>query len=276
MTTVTYLRGVGEQLVSANIPLNWIPRLCMSSPIARPASCCRRNLPYPDGLRHAQVGEGVDDGGSNVGFVHLSLETPGEQAVLQLLEPVHHVLGNAAPVVAAIVPPAVESLGSNFLNDGVASMVASPRDRAVAWRNGSTRVPLGNRRMAAVAVVGAIGRDLGDLAFDLVEHAGQDFAVARGGGGHFNADDVLGGFVDCQMDLASGAALAHPVLTHFPFAFAEDLQASRIDHHVCRPLTRPARYLQGLCRFVWKRRRWRGIEGTTMSRADEVRAKPNP
>jgi len=33
---------------------------------------------------------------------------------------------------------------------------------------------------------------------------------------------------------------------------------------------------QGLCRFVWKRRRWRGIEGTPMSRADEVRAKPNP
>jgi hypothetical protein len=32
----------------------------------------------------------------------------------------------------------------------------------------------------------------------------------------------------------------------------------------------------GLCRFVWKRRRRMGIEGTTMSRADEVRAKPNP
>jgi hypothetical protein len=77
-------------------------------------------LPYPDRLRHAQVGEGIDNGRPNVGFVHLSLEAPGEQAVAELLEPVHHVLGDAAPVVAAIVLPAVESLGSNFLKDGVA------------------------------------------------------------------------------------------------------------------------------------------------------------
>lgn len=32
----------------------------------------------------------------------------------------------------------------------------------------------------------------------------------------------------------------------------------------------------GLCRFVWKRRRRMGIEGTTMPRADDVRAKPDP
>lgn len=215
----------------------------MSSPISRPSSCSRRNLPYPDRLRHAQVGEGVDDGRPNVGFVHLSLEASGEQGVPQLLEPVHHVLGNAASVVSAIVLPAVESLGFNFLEDDVASVVASPRDRTVAWRDGGTRVPLGDCRMAAVAVVGTIGRDLGDLAFDLVEQAGQDFAVAPGGGGHFNADDVLGAFVYGQMDLAPGAALADTVLTHLPFAFAENLQASRIDHHVRRPLTRPARYL---------------------------------
>ena len=94
-----------------------------------------------------------------------------------------------------------------------------------------------------MAVVGAIGRDLGDLSFDLIEQAGQDFAVAPGGGGHFNVDDVLGGFVDRQVDLAPSAALADPVLTHLTFAFAENLQARRINHHVCRPLARPARHL---------------------------------
>ena len=122
----------------------------MSFPIFRPSSCNRRNLPDPDRLRHAQVGEGVDNGRAYVSFVHLSLETSGEQAVAELLEPVHHVLGDTAPVVTAIVLPAVESLGSNFLKDGVASVVASPRDRTVAWRDGDTRVPLGDRRLAAV------------------------------------------------------------------------------------------------------------------------------
>lgn len=144
-------------------------------------------MPYPDRLRHAQVGERVDDRRPDVGFVDLPFKGSGVQAVAQLLEPVHHVLGNAAPVVAAIVLPAVEPLGLDFLEDDVAGVVISPRDRTIAWRDGGTRVPLGDRRMAAVAVVGAIGRYLGDLAFDLVEQAGQDFAVAPGGGGHFNA-----------------------------------------------------------------------------------------
>lgn len=74
-------------------------------------------MPYPDRLRHAQVGERVDDRRPDVGFVDLPFKGSGVQAVAQLLEPVHHVLGNAAPVVAAIVLPAVEPLGLDFLDD---------------------------------------------------------------------------------------------------------------------------------------------------------------
>ena len=132
----------------------------------------------------------------------------------------------------------------------IASVVASPRDRTVAWRDGGTRVPLGDRRMAAVAVVGAIGRDLGDLAFDLIEQAGQDFAVAPGGGRHFDADDVLTGLVNRQMDLPPRATLTHPVLTHFLFTFAEDLQSRRIDHHMRWTLPLPTRNLQAR-RDIW-------------------------
>jgi hypothetical protein len=120
-------------------------------------------------------------------------------------------------------------------------MIVSPGNGAFPRGNGGTSAPLGDGRVAAVAVVGAIGRYLVDLAFDLVEQAGQDFAVAPVGGGHFNADDVLGAFVYGQVDLAPRAALAHPVLTHLPFAFAENLQPGRIDHHMRRPLARPAR-----------------------------------
>ena len=92
---------------------------------SRPFSCGRRNFPYPDRLRHAQVGERVDDRRPDVGFVDLPFKGSGVQAVAQLLEPVHHVLGNAAPVVAAIVLPAVEPVGLDFLEDDVAGVVIS-------------------------------------------------------------------------------------------------------------------------------------------------------
>ena len=103
------------------------------------------------------MGEGVDDRRPDVGFVHWSLEGSRVKAVAHLLQAVHHVLGEATPVIAALVLPASKSLGRDVLEDGIARVVVSPRDRTVAWRNGDMRVPLGDRRMATVAVVGAIG-----------------------------------------------------------------------------------------------------------------------
>lgn len=49
--------------------------------------------------------------------------------------------------------------------------------------------------MAAVAVVDAISRRLREIAFDLIEQTGETLAIAPIGGGDFNADEVLGGFV---------------------------------------------------------------------------------
>ena len=89
---------------------------------------------------------------------------------------------------------------------------------------GAPRVPFGDRRLAPPAVAGAIGRYLRDVPLDLIEQAGQDFAVTPGGGGHFDADEILAGLVNRQMDLAPGATLPDPVLAYFPFPFAEDLQ----------------------------------------------------
>jgi hypothetical protein len=198
-------------------------------------------LPYPDRFRHAQVGKGVEDRRPDVGFGDLPLEGPGVQGVAQLLQSVHPVFREAAPVVAALVLPDALSLGVDLLEDRIAGMIVSPGNGAFPRGNGGTRAPLGDGGVAAVAVVGTLGRYLGDLAFDLVEQAGQDFAVAPVGGGHFNADDVLGAFVYGQVDLAPRAPLADPVLAYLPFPFAENLQPGRIDHPMRRPLARPAR-----------------------------------
>lgn len=92
--------------------------LGMNFSYLRSSSCSRRKLPYPDRLRYAQVGESLEDRCPDVGFVHLDLEGSGGETVAQSLQAVHHVRGDAAPLVAAIVLPAGESLGLDFLEDG--------------------------------------------------------------------------------------------------------------------------------------------------------------
>ena len=74
----------------------------MICPFPPPASCSRRNLPSPDRLRHAQVGEAVEDDRPDMGFGHLPLKGTREDSVAQLLAAEQHVPSAAAPVVAAV------------------------------------------------------------------------------------------------------------------------------------------------------------------------------
>lgn len=182
----------------------------MICPFPPPASCSRRNLPSPDRLRHAQVGEAVNDGGPDMGFGHLTLEGSREQPLAQLLEAEHHVLGQAAPMVVAVVFPTVSPALGNRLKDRIARMIIPPGDRAVSGRNRCLGAAFGNAAMAAFGIVGAVGRNLDHRAFDLREQLGEHLVVAPVGGGDLDADDVLLGLIDRQVDLAPGAALADP------------------------------------------------------------------
>ena len=95
-------------------------------------------------LVHAQISRGVVDGGPDEGFAHLPLEGSEVQAVAQLLQPVHHVLGRAAPVVSAIVLPAGAVLGGETVENGSTGMIIVPGNGAVPWGNSGTGVPVGN------------------------------------------------------------------------------------------------------------------------------------
>jgi len=176
-----------------------------------------------------------------VGFGHSRLEVSGVQTVAQRFQPLHHVLGDAAPVVVAIVRPAGTAFGGDLFESTVTGVIIAPGNGAVPRGNGGTAVAVGNGGMAAFGIVGAIGGHLRDFAINLIKQPAEHFAVAPIGRRHFNADDVLGGLVDGQMNFAPGAALADPVLAHFPFAFTEDLQARRAHHHVRGPFARPTR-----------------------------------
>ena len=71
----------------------------MNFPFPAPDSPSGRNLPSPDRLRQAEVGELVDDGCPDMTLGNLPVKRAGEELIPQLLEPIHHVFGNAASVV---------------------------------------------------------------------------------------------------------------------------------------------------------------------------------
>ena len=58
-------------------------------------------------MRHPEIGEAVEDGGADVGLGDLSLGSAREYPLAQLLEAEHHVLGQASPVISAVLLPAI-------------------------------------------------------------------------------------------------------------------------------------------------------------------------
>ena len=140
---------------------------------------------------------------------------------------------------ATVVLPAVPSLGVNLLEEVIPRVIVSPENGPVSGRDSGFGTSLGNRCVAALGVIGTIGRYLRHVPFDWFEAFRKHFAVVPVGGSDFEPDDVFGRFIHGQMDLAPSAALANPVLTDFPFAFAKDLQPGRIDHDRHRSAPRP-------------------------------------
>jgi hypothetical protein len=87
--------------------------------------------------------------------VHLSLEVSGVQAVTELLEPVHPVLRDAAPVLTTFAFPAIQSFGLDLPQNDVPRVVVSPPNRAVSRWDGRPCVSPGDGLMAAADVVRA-------------------------------------------------------------------------------------------------------------------------
>jgi hypothetical protein len=102
-----------------------------SSSYSRLASYRRRNLPDADGSPYAQTGEGVDERRAHVQLGHFPLKGSGVKAVPQLIQPIHHVLGKAAPLVTAIVLPAGAAHCFDAFENGVTEMIVAAEHSVV-------------------------------------------------------------------------------------------------------------------------------------------------
>jgi hypothetical protein len=88
-----------------------------------------------------------------------------------LLEPLHYVSGNAAPVIAEFLLPAFPYLGRNLGQNNITGMVAPPKYRTIAGRNRCPGIPLANRGKRSFGVLCAIGGDFDHLTFNSCQHS---------------------------------------------------------------------------------------------------------
>lgn len=83
-------------------------------------------------------------------------------------------------------------------------------------------------------VIGAIAADLLNLLLDLLKQVFEDLRIGDVVGRHHRRDDLTRGRICTQMQFPPSPPLAVAVLTNFPFAFAKNFHARRINDHVQR------------------------------------------
>ena len=98
-------------------------------------------------------------------------------------------------MIAAVLFPAVAALGVNLLEEGVPRGIVSPENGPVSGRDSGFGPSLGNRCVAALGILGPIGRYWRHVPFDGFEEIRKHFAVMPVGGSDFEPDDVFGRFI---------------------------------------------------------------------------------
>lgn len=192
-----------------------------------------------DGVRASESRHAVEHSRTNRNLGCLGVNFARPQARTgERLEPVHQVLHQRAPVVAAsLLPFAPAGLG-NGVDGSVAPCRAGrgfrPRTCTFARWNRGPRTALGNRRMTLLAVVRAVPADdvHGYVGRQLVEQVGQHVSVAHILVGHQRRAYLACFRVHRKMDLAPGATLGPAVLAHLPLTFTEHFQAGAVEQHV--------------------------------------------
>ena len=107
-----------------------------------------------------------------------------------------------------------------------------PNPGILLRRDRRFRLPFFERFIAPAFVIGAIAADLLNLALDLLKQIFDDLRVGNIVGRHHRGDNLARRFVGANVQFSPRPTLAVAVLTNFPFAFAKDFDARRIDHQM--------------------------------------------
>ena len=196
--------------------------------------------------RHSEAGHPVHGRDAQVALVDLSLPRTRLQALPEhALDAAHRRLGERAAVIADLLLPGLESVALDHFQCRTARMHTAvgqrlPDGGVGARRDGGAGLALQQQVMTGTAVIGAIGRDLGDVALDLRQQLRQHFGIADRRFRHQCGHHLVRGRIHRQMQLSPDATVTCTVLAHLPLALAEHLQPGRIDQQMARRIARPA------------------------------------
>lgn len=198
-------------------------------------------------IRHAQMGHPIEHVAANphLGALHSEQTRPqmvpkdGFQAKNgRFRQRMAMMVGSPFPGAAAMAAHIAQVLIAGM---GRCFAVAMLPDAGIpAGGNGdlSARSVRLDRLIDAVPVVGAIARCAGNRVCHLLQHGRERLRIRHTGVRHFHGLNFPAPTVHRKVNLALGAPLRSAVLTHFPLAFAIELQPPVVEHEVqrtCRP-----------------------------------------
>src|SRR5262245_14618868 len=107
-----------------------------------------------------------------------------------------------------------------------------PDARPFARRNGRSCLTLIERLITIPPVISPIGAHLRNWAINAIQQLRKHLRISNVVGTSAGGDNLSRCFIDTEMQLAPGSPLAPSVLPDFPFAFAVNFHAGRIDHQM--------------------------------------------
>src|SRR4051794_1885860 len=185
--------------------------------------------------RHAEPGHPVEHRAGDPGLGLLAGQSSGAQATTDDgLVPEHGGFPEGAPAVADRLLPAQAALVPDHPDVLVALTGRGVSGRARHGRGagqddhcrGRVRLALGYGAVDGFAVVGAIGRDRGDGAGDLIEQRADQSGVTLLDGGQLAGQDLAAVGIDREREFAPGPLATLAMLLAQPLAGAVHLQAS--------------------------------------------------
>src|SRR5215203_4398215 len=185
--------------------------------------------------RHAEPGHPVEHRAGDPGLGLLAGQSPGAEATTDDgLVPEHGGFPERAPAVADRLLPTQAALVPDRPDVLVALTGRGVSGRARYGRGagrddhcrGRVRLALGHGAVNGFAVVGAIGRDRGDGAGDLIEQRADQGGVTLLDGGQLAGKDLAAVGIDREMEFAPGPLATLTMLLAQPLAGAVHLQAS--------------------------------------------------
>ena len=200
----------------------------------------------PNGIRHSDLREAVEDFASQPGFGFLILYNSIFQFdAKRIFDPIHGSLSKRTTMIADFLFPSFTTFPADLADrlisrERLFARIAVLLDLCVLLRRNNRRnVSSFECGVNVPGVVSAIARKFSDfhVAINLLQQVVDRLRIMHTVFRQKLGDYLLSIWIDRQMQLSPRPTLALAMRSRLPFAFAVNLQPGAVDHHIDRSAT---------------------------------------